>query len=107
MSTTVWHAPWIEASRIASCSPPLVDPIARRWAHQVPENYAAEMAITLTRFSYWGSSIVATHGSPWDQDAHVPILFYGPGVKAGRYTTFARTVDIGVTLAALAGVRPT
>ena len=61
--------------------------------------------ITLTRYSYWGS-IPATHGSPWDQDAHVPVIFYGPWVKPGRYTEFARVVDIGPTLAAIAGARP-
>jgi len=83
-----------------------LDPIARRWAHQVPDGAGIDLVITLTRYSYWGASIVATHGSPYDQDALVPILFYGPGVKPGRYTTFARTVDIGVTLAALVGARP-
>ena len=62
--------------------------------------------VTLTRYSYWSASTVATHGSPYDQDAHVPIIFYGPWVTPGRYTTFARTVDIGATLAAITQVRP-
>lgn len=88
------------------------DPIARRWVHQIPEDEPADLAVTLTRYSYpyWSGSpysVVSTHGSPYDQDASVPIIFYGPWVKPGRYTTFARTVDIGVTLAAIAGVKPT
>ena len=66
-----------------------------------------DMVTTLTRYSYWGTGAVATHGSPYDQDASVPIIFYGPWVKPGRYNEFARTVDIGVTLAAIAGVKPT
>ena len=81
------------------------DPIARRWTHQFSENSAIDLVITLTRYSLWGS-IPATHGSPWDQDAHVPVIFYGPWVKPGRYTEFARVVDIGPTLAAIAGARP-
>lgn len=81
------------------------DPIARRWAHQIPETSNVELAITLTRYSYWYNA-TATHGSPYDQDAHVPIIFYGAGVKAGRYTTFARTVDMAPTLAQILGVKP-
>jgi predicted AlkP superfamily pyrophosphatase or phosphodiesterase len=83
------------------------DPIARRWAHQFPANSPFELGITLTRYSYWGNGIGATHGSPYDQDAHVPIIFYGPWAKPGRYTDFARTVDIGPTLAAMIGIAPT
>ena len=37
----------------------------------------------------------------------MPIIFYGPWAKPGRYTTFARVVDMGPTLAAIAGVTPT
>jgi hypothetical protein len=82
------------------------DPIARRWTHQVAEATPADLIITLTRFSYWYNA-TATHGSPYDQDAHVPIMFYGPWVKPGRYSEFARVVDMAPTLAAMAGARPT
>jgi predicted AlkP superfamily pyrophosphatase or phosphodiesterase len=83
------------------------DPIARRWVHQIPEDSPVDLVTTLTRYSYWSANAVSTHGSPYDQDASVPIIFYGPWVKPGHYDTFARTVDIGVTLAAIAGVKPT
>jgi predicted AlkP superfamily pyrophosphatase or phosphodiesterase len=90
------------------------DPIGRRWTHQIPATAPIDLAITLTRYSYWYSvsagpdrQITATHGSPWDQDAHVPIIFYGPWVKPGKYTAFARTVDMAPTLAAIARVKPT
>jgi arylsulfatase A-like enzyme len=49
---------------------------------------------------------VATHGSPYDQDAWVPIIFYGPWVKPGKYSAFVRTVDMAPTLAAIARVTP-
>ena len=81
------------------------DPIARRWAHQIPESSPVELVVTLTRYSYWNIA-VSTHGSPYDQDASVPIIFYGPWVRPGKYTTFTRTVDMGTTLAAIAGVKP-
>lgn len=82
-----------------------LDPIARRWAHQMPEHSPADLVITLTRFSYWYPA-TATHGSPYDLDAHVPIIFYGPWFRPGRYTEFTRTVDIAPTLAAILGLQP-
>jgi predicted AlkP superfamily pyrophosphatase or phosphodiesterase len=83
------------------------DPVARRWDHQIPRNMNVEVVITLTRYTYWGAYPGATHGSPYDQDAFVPILFYGAGIQTGKYTTFARTVDMAPTLAALLNVKPT
>ncbi|MBA3677675.1 MAG: alkaline phosphatase family protein [Sphingosinicella sp.] len=47
---------------------------------------------------------VATHGSPWDYDRQVPILFWWKGVKAAERREPARTVDILPTLAALIGL---
>jgi len=49
---------------------------------------------------------MATHGSPHDYDAHVPLIFAGAGVQPGRYTEFARVVDIAPTLAQLLSVLP-
>lgn len=82
-----------------------LDPVARRWAHQMPDNSTADLVITLTRYSYWYPA-TATHGSPYDLDAHVPVIFFGPWFRPGRYTEFTRTVDIAPTLAAVLGVQP-
>jgi hypothetical protein len=84
-----------------------IDPIARRWSHQLPVDSPVDLVVTLTRYSVWGNAPGATHGSPYDQDAHVPIIFYGPWANPGRYNDFARTVDIAPTLAQMIGVRPT
>jgi predicted AlkP superfamily pyrophosphatase or phosphodiesterase len=84
----------------------LRDPIARRWSHQFPATAAIELVVTLTPLSTLGGN-VASHGSPYDYDTHVPMIFCGPGVRAGRYGEFVRTVDLAPTLAALAGVKPT
>jgi arylsulfatase A-like enzyme len=84
------------------------DPIARRWSHQFPPAAQAqiELIVTLTPLSTFGGN-VASHGSPRDYDSQVPMIFYGAGVKPGRYTEFVRTVDLAPTLAAIAGVKPT
>lgn len=81
------------------------DPVARRWSHQFPADVNIDMLITLTPMSTWGGN-VASHGSPYDYDSHVPLIFSGFGIKPGKYTEFVRTVDIGPTLAALDGVKP-
>ncbi len=47
---------------------------------------------------------VATHGSPWDYDRRVPILFWWNGVKAFEQPFAIETVDILPTLASLVGL---
>jgi hypothetical protein len=44
------------------------------------------------------------HGSPWDYDSRIPILFHGsPFVRQGRWSTPATQQDIAPTLGALIG----
>lgn len=42
-----------------------------------------------------------THGSCYEYDTHVPIVFFGPGIKAGSSDLSVHTVDIAPTLADL------
>lgn len=42
-----------------------------------------------------------SHGTPYDYDCTVPIIFSGPGVSKGRYDDPIRTIDFAPTLAAL------
>jgi predicted AlkP superfamily pyrophosphatase or phosphodiesterase len=82
------------------------DTIARRWLHMFAPDGAARLIVTLTPYSYWIATTYATHGSPYDSDANVPVLFWGAGVKPGRYTEFVRVVDMAPTLAELLKVKP-
>ncbi len=43
----------------------------------------------------------ASHFSPWGYDRHVPILFFGEGIKPGRYNQTISVNDIAPTLATL------
>lgn len=47
---------------------------------------------------------VASHGSPWDYDRRVPIVFWWPGVPPTEPATAIETVDIAPTLAPLLGI---
>ncbi len=82
------------------------DKIARRWLHMFVPNGAAQIAVTLTPYSYWEQVTYATHGMPHDPDANVPVLFWGSPVKAGAYRDVVRTVDMAPTLAAMLGITP-
>lgn len=82
------------------------DPVARRWSHQFPMGTNVVMVATLTPGSLWGDLLLASHGSPYDYDSNVPLIFYGPGISASRRTEFVRTVDIAPTLATMLRVKP-
>jgi arylsulfatase A-like enzyme len=71
-----------------------------------PDDVLPDAVVTLASGNILNYPIPATHGSPHDYDAHVPIVFYGPPFKPGRYQAFARTVDIAPTLARVLGVAP-
>jgi predicted AlkP superfamily pyrophosphatase or phosphodiesterase len=83
------------------------DAIARRWLHMFPPDLAPDMVVTLEPYSAVGAGSYFQHGAPHDYDTHVPIVFYGPAFRAGRYDRYVRTVDIAATLAAVLGVPPT
>ncbi len=40
-----------------------------------------------------------SHGTPYDYDNHVPVIFLGPGIKPGKYSTRIAVNDIAPTLA--------
>ncbi|WP_045097515.1 alkaline phosphatase family protein [Legionella fallonii] len=47
-----------------------------------------------------------THGSPWQYDSYVPLLFVNPGFKAQLISRPVETTDIAPTLAALLMLKP-
>lgn len=58
---------------------------------------------------YWFMSprgiIGTTHGSPYEYDTHVPVIFLGGAVKGGRSKANVTPADIAPTLADVAGVK--
>ena len=67
---------------------------------------AAQLQIVLKRnwiFSYRPGG--STHGSPYDYDTHVPLLFWGPSyVGQGEVKERVEIADLAPTLAAIAGL---
>ncbi|MBA2686908.1 MAG: alkaline phosphatase family protein [Gemmatimonadaceae bacterium] len=85
----------------------LHDAVMRRWVHAIPQDSPIELVITLTPYTLLGPRGYAEHGTPYDYDAHVPMLFYGPQFARGQYHEFSRVVDMAPTLAYLLGIKPT
>jgi arylsulfatase A-like enzyme len=51
---------------------------------------------------YWLTGKTGTtHGTPFSYDSHVPVIFMGPGIRAGVYNQPIRPNDIAPTLATL------
>ena len=83
------------------------DAVTRRWMHMVPLDSPVEYVLTPVEHAYPAEARIAEHGTPYDDDAHVPVMFYGPWFKPGRYQTRALVADMAPTLAHVIGVPPT
>jgi len=53
----------------------------------------------------WDRSQGSTHGSPYSYDTHVPMLFYGFGVKQGSSVRYHPITDIAPTLSVLLQIK--
>jgi predicted AlkP superfamily pyrophosphatase or phosphodiesterase len=51
-------------------------------------------------------ALASTHGTPWDYDRRVPILFWRQGMPASTRDDPVETVDIMPTIAAMIGLSP-
>ena len=82
------------------------DKIARRWLHSLPPDLKAVLTITLKPYYYWSTVRYATHGSPHDYDARIPIVLMGSMIKQGRYDMPVRSVDVAPTLGFITEIDP-
>ena len=64
------------------------------------------LTVTLQPGSVWGDAPIAMHGQPSEDDARVPIILWGRGVRRGSYAGRMNTVDIAPTLSVLLGISP-
>ncbi len=63
-----------------------------------------DLMVRLKKYIYLDDRIGGTgHGSPYDYDRHIPIIFMGTGIEPGRYLRSCGPEDIAPTLAKLLG----
>jgi predicted AlkP superfamily pyrophosphatase or phosphodiesterase len=102
------------ADETAAAVPPAGKPVdqlsvAERFHESYDKERSGDIQVEFRQYStlYMArgpGDTVAGHGSPWDYDRRVPILFWWPGVTAADRKEPIETVDIAPTLAAIAGV---
>lgn len=81
-----------------------LDTIGRRVLRSYSAERSGDLEIILD--PYWiRSGSGTTHGTPYVYDAHVPIVFMGPGIRAGQYHQTVAVNDIAPTVATLIGVQ--
>ncbi|MDB5738493.1 MAG: alkaline phosphatase family protein [Sphingomonas bacterium] len=100
----------IEAAAVAPGTTPDKLTIAQRFHESYDKDRSGDIAVAYRPRTSFGiprgpGDVVAGHGSPWDHDREVPILFWWPGATAETRATPIETVDIAPTLAKLTGVR--
>ena len=63
------------------------------------------LMVLLKRYTYVSTNVGGTgHGTAYEQDRHVPIVFMGPDIPPGRYETPAGPEDIAPTLAKMLNI---
>ena len=100
----------VEAATVPPHTAPDKLDFAQRFHESYDKDRSGDIAVAYAERTTFGvprgpGDTVAGHGSPWDHDRQVPILFWWPGASADARTTPVETVDIAPTLAAIAGVK--
>jgi len=79
------------------------DPATRAAALSYVPGQSGDLVLVLQENAVISTS-AANHGTAHDYDQQIPIIFYGPGIPAGRLEAPASSADIAVTLAARLGL---
>jgi arylsulfatase A-like enzyme len=81
------------------------NPITHRVANGFNRKRSGDVWVITKPFSFFvEGGLPTTHGSAYNYDTHVPVIFFGSGVRTGRYNSACTPSDIAPTLAALLGV---
>jgi len=81
------------------------DPYWNLYQNSFFEPRSPHVIARLKKYIYLGDYPGGTgHGSPYEYDTHVPIVFLGPGIMGGTYPNPCGPEDIAPTLAQLLGI---
>ena len=80
------------------------DPLQRRIENGFSEALSGGVELLVRPHSIFQGPTGTTHGTPYDYDTHVPLLFFGPGILPRVDSSPCTPNDIAPTLAALLGI---
>ena len=81
------------------------DPLARLVRNSYHSERSPDVMIVTQEGSLLSRSSLASHGTPWRYDSHVPLIFRLPNTEPVTVEETAHTIDLAPTLAPLLGVR--
>ncbi|MDA2932347.1 alkaline phosphatase family protein [Nitrospinae bacterium AH-259-F20] len=84
------------------------NPIMHKVERAFHPGRSGDVIIVQEQFWYLdeNTTLSANHGSPYSYDAHVPIMFAGPGIKPQTVYRLVAPADIAPTLSAFLGIKP-
>ena len=103
-------SPWLAAGFVAQdlvAGGVPASPLAARVARTLFPGRTGDVVLVPRPNVFFGSPTTnyrVNHGGPWRDDTHVPLLFYGWGIRRGTHWTPVSTTDIAPTLSALLGI---
>jgi len=84
------------------------DPVAETWRLSFHPTECGDVMLVMRPGWYFTDKVKTgtTHGSPHEYDTHVPLVVYGPGVKAGARTERVTPQAAAAILARALGIDP-
>ncbi len=80
-------------------------PLARKASNSFNSKRSGDVFLILDPYAVpVEGAIGTTHGSPWNYDAQVPLVFWGSAFKPGVYGDSTQPIDLAATLAVALGV---
>ncbi len=79
------------------------DSFSRRLRNMIHPEKSPDVIMVLKEYYSERSPLGVTHGTPYDYDTHVPIVFSHKSFKSQKITRAVATVDIAPTIARLVG----
>ncbi len=100
----------IEATIVPPGTPADKLTMLQRFRESYDPERSGDIAVVYAERSSFGiprsvGDYVTGHGSPWDNDRQIPILFWWPGAPTETRDQPIETVDIAPTLAGVAGIK--
>jgi hypothetical protein len=80
-------------------------PLARKAANSFNAKRSGDVFLILMPYAVPVSGQTGTsHGTPWNYDAQIPLIFWGSAFKPGFYAIACQPIDLTATLAAILGL---
>ncbi len=87
-------------------APDTGDSMATLFRHSQHRERSQDVVFALQRWDIDRLKTGSTHGSPYEYDTHVPLLWFGAGITPGRHDERVGMTDLAPTLAGILGIPP-